>query len=380
MSDTTNQNSSIPEPEPDPLPQREGAIPEGVPLETAWHTGDLDRGAGSPNHAHLARPGASTLPAGLQALHRRQRCQQPSEPAPLRVAELYAGIGGFSLGFETLGASTVFASERDPAARKTFEANFHQRYPRMFGDGQFVGDIAKVAAEDLPKYDVLTAGFPCQPFSEAGARRGFTDTRGTAFFDVVRILEATRPPAFFLENVRGLLTHNGGQTIAVMKALLTDHLGYALHLKVLRACDFGLPQLRPRLFMVGFRRRSTRFSFPSSVPLVITMDDILDGNCHQKVGRTVLASGYHKPFGDRFNWSHYLVDGIVRQIGVAEIRRMQGFPADFVFPVSDAQALRQLGNAVAVAPVAATAREIAMALGRLHPDVQSQPHQRDRAQ
>ncbi|MEV0707389.1 DNA (cytosine-5-)-methyltransferase [Nocardia aurea] len=181
------------------------------------------------------------------------------------MAELYAGIGGFSLGFETLGASTVFASESNPAARKTFETNFHHRYPRMFGDGHFVGDIRKVDARDLPKYDVLTAGFPCQPFSIIGARRGFDDARGTAFFDIVRILEVTRPAAFFLENVQGLMSHNGGRTLAVIKNLLTDHLGYGLHSKVLRACDFGLPQLRPRLFLVGFRQRRTRFSFPDPV-------------------------------------------------------------------------------------------------------------------
>lgn len=378
MSDIPDHDPSISE--TNPLRQREGTAPEGDHPETTGRTGDLDRMAGGSNHPRLARSGTSALPAGLQALNRSQPCQQPSEPAPLRVAELYAGIGGFSLGFETLGANTVFASESNPAARTTFEANFRQRYPRMFGDGQFAGDLTKVTAEDLPKYDVLTAGFPCQPFSEAGVRRGFTDTRGTAFFDVVRILEATRPPAFFLENVRGLLTHNGGQTIAVMKALLTDHLGYALHLKVLRACDFGLPQLRPRLFMVGFRRRSTRFAFPSPVPLLFTMDDLLGGVCHRKVGRTVLASGYSRPLGSRYNWSHYLVDGIVRQLGIAEMRRMQGFPDDFVFPVSETQALRQLGNAVAVAPVAATAREIAKALGRLRSDVPAQPHQLDRAQ
>ncbi|WP_156371114.1 DNA cytosine methyltransferase [Nocardia arizonensis] len=379
MSDIPTPNPSIPEPEPSP--QRGGAtIPESGPSETIPHTDGSVRGAAAMNHTSPARFHSTALPAGLRALTRRQPCQQPSEPAPLKVAELYAGIGGFSLGFETLGASTVFASESNPAARKTFEANFHHRYPGMFGDGQFVGDIGTVAAEDLPKYDVLTAGFPCQPFSEAGVRRGFTDTRGTAFFDVVRILEATRPPAFFLENVRGLLTHGGGQTIAVMKALLTDHLGYTLHLKVLRACDFGLPQLRPRLFMVGFRRRSTPFSFPEPVPLVITMDDIVGGDCHRKIGWSVLASGYNKPFGVDFGWSHYLVDGVVRQLGIAEIRRMQGFPDDFVFPVSDAQALRQLGNAVAVAPVAATAREIARALGRLRPDVPATRDQRDRTQ
>jgi DNA (cytosine-5)-methyltransferase 1 len=320
------------------------------------------------------QPGQSALPAGLKALTRRQSCQ-PSTPEPLKVAELYAGIGGFSLGFETLGASTVFASESNPAARKTFEVNFHQRYPKMFGDGQFVGDIRKVAARDLPKYDVLTAGFPCQPFSEAGVRRGFGDTRGTAFFDVVRILEATRPAAFFLENVRGLLTHDGGQTVEVMKTLLTDHLGYALHLKVLRACDFGLPQLRPRLFMVGFRRRSTRFSFPSPVPLLTTMDDLLGGNCSSKIGRTVLASGHSRPFGSPYNWSHYLVDGVIRQIGLKEIRRMQGFPDSFAFPVSDAQALRQLGHAVAIAPVAATARQIAAALGYRQSGVSAVAHQ-----
>lgn len=279
------------------------------------------------------------------------------------MADLFAGIGGFHLAFNHVGAQVVFAAENDPVARRTYEANFRSASPELFGAGNFAGDIRAVDASLVPDFDVLCAGFPCQPFSEAGNRRGFADDRGQLFFEVVRLLAAKRPAAFCLENVRGLQTLQGGRTLDTIRRALTEELGYSFHLQVVRACDFGLPQLRPRLFMVGFREPGTPFRFPDPVPLRLSMDDVFGGRCDRAVGYTVLASGWGKPYGVKRAWDAYLVDGQLRRVGVREARLMQGFPAGFVLPDSPTQAMRLLGNAVALPVAAAVAKEIARSLG-----------------
>lgn len=198
---------------------------------------------------------------------------------------------------------------------------------------------------------MLTTGFPCQPFNIAGRRKGFDDERGNAFFDILKIIEAKRPKAYFLENV----TIDRGRTFATMKESL-EALGYSFHWKIVRACDFGLPQYRPRLFMVGFRNRRTPFKFPESTPLVTTMSDILGGYCPKQIGRTLLASGYGGRIGQRMNCTEYLVDGVPHHLTVEEAKAMMGLPSSFTFPVSVSQAFRQLGNSVAIPTVEAVAR------------------------
>ena len=131
----------------------------------------------------------------------------------------------------------------------------------MFSQGNFAEDIMTVNPNDIPDFDILTAGFPCQPFSLAGKQKGFADPRGTIFFEIIRILEAKKPKAFFLENVRNLISHDKGRTFATIRHSL-EALGYSFHFKVVKACDFGLPQYRPRVFMVGFKNKQTQFTFP----------------------------------------------------------------------------------------------------------------------
>lgn len=281
----------------------------------------------------------------------------------LRFADLFAGIGGFHLAFESIGAECVFAAENDPHARETYERNFGHRCPGLFTSGQFTGDIRTVDAETITDFEVLCAGFPCQAFSIAGKRGGFNDPRGTMFFDIARILKAKRPAAFFLENVRGLQSHDGGRTLRIIEHQLTKQLGYSLHMRVIRACDFGLPQLRPRLFMVGFRDPDTPFEWPEPEPLDTSMDDIFDGKCHRPVGRTILTGGNGKRPGVRFNWDGYYVNGELRHLTPHQCLRMQGFPPDFRLPPQVTHARRQIGNAVAVPAVAAVAREIVRSLG-----------------
>jgi DNA (cytosine-5)-methyltransferase 1 len=279
------------------------------------------------------------------------------------VADLFAGIGGFHLAFAQAGAEVVFASENDRHARATYEANFQHHSPKLFASGNFAGDIRAVTSNQIPPFDVLTAGFPCQPFSEAGNRRGFADTRGTLFFEIARILDDRRPRAFFLENVRGITHRDHRHVFETIQSVFTEDLGYSFHWKVIRACDFGLPQLRPRAFMVGFRDPDTPFAFPDPVPLRFTLSDLLGGRTERDVAYTVLASHGGPRFGHP-RWDAYLVDGVEHRLTLDEIRRLQGFPDDFVFPVTPAQAMKQLGNAVAVPAVRATAERLLEALGQ----------------
>ncbi|WP_437770494.1 DNA cytosine methyltransferase [Arthrobacter sp. KNU40] len=284
------------------------------------------------------------------------------EKPPLRFADLFAGIGGFHLAFDRAGAVCVFAADNDTYARKTYETNFAATRPELFAENRFAGDVRTIDTESMPDFDILCAGFPCQPFSIIGHRQGFEDTRGTLFFDIARIIEAKQPTAFFLENVQGLLKHDDGATFATMKSVIEDDLGYSLHYKIVRACDFGLPQLRPRLFMVGFRDPDTPFEFPDPIPLTTTMTDVLGGSVERAIGRTVLVGGRGYRIGHSRNWDGYLLNGVVHRLTVTETAAMQGFPPDFTFPVSTTQAMKQLGNAIAVAAIEATALAMVKAI------------------
>lgn len=276
--------------------------------------------------------------------------------------DLFAGIGGFHLAFHNLGVKCVFVSEWDNAARKTYKKNFEKIAPELFApdtiEQTFAGDITAVLPGNIPDFDIITGGFPCQPFSQAGLKKGFNETRGTLFFDVANIIKEKQPRAFFLENVRGLLTHDGGQTFATIRRVLTEELGYNFFYKVIKASDYGVPQHRPRLFMVGFKDKTIDFEFPEPVKLTMTMDDVFDGKVNKTIGYTLRVGGRGSGIGDRRNWDTYLVDGEVRRLSPKEGLRMQGFPDDFEFPVSETQAMKQLGNSVAVPAIQATAQEI----------------------
>ena len=265
-----------------------------------------------------------------------------------KFIDLFAGIGGFHIALHNLGAECVFASEWDDAARKTYEANFRKISPELFERENFVGDITKIDKSSIPDFDILCAGFPCQPFSQAGRKLGFADTRGTLFFDIEEIIRLKKPKAFFLENVRGLLKHDNGRTFEVIQRTLTEGLGYSLHFAVVKASDHGLPQLRPRLFMIGFRDVNTPFVVPEKRALAYTMSDVMGGQVDRDIGFTLRVGGAQSSIDDRRNWDGYLVDGEVRRVSPDEGKRMQGFPSDFEFPVSKREAMKQLGNSVAI--------------------------------
>jgi len=160
----------------------------------------------------------------------------------------------------------------------------------------------------------LCAGFPCQPFSQAGFKKGFADIRGTLFFDIAEIIRIKQPKAFFLENVRGLYSHDEGRTFETIKKTLTQKLGYSFHHAIVKASDHGLPQHRPRLFMVGFKDLDTEFEFPKTRKLKFTMSDVMKGEVDREIGYTLRVGGKRSPIDDRRNWDGYIVDGEVRRV------------------------------------------------------------------
>lgn len=298
---------------------------------------------------------------------------------PFRFIDLFAGIGGTRLAFEAVGGKCVFSSEWDKDAQITYAANFEET-PH--------GDITKIGAAEIPDFDVLLAGFPCQPFSSIGQREGFMHkTQGTLFYDVLRILKEKRPSAFLLENVVGLVNHDKGNTFAVILQSLNE-LGYSVHHHILDAADYGVPQYRKRIYIVGYDKsrlqRGIAHSWPRKShknafigPFVeqgITdrsiskhlqeaylwkLDDgrpeVIDRRSKIKV-KTLVAS-YHKI--QRLTGT-FVKDGPtgLRLLTNNECKAIMGFPKSFKFPVSRMQVYRQLGNSVAVPVVTAIAIEM----------------------
>lgn len=281
-----------------------------------------------------------------------------------KFIDLFAGIGGFHLAMHRLGGECVFASEIDTFARQTYQHNFQKISPNLFENGLYNDDIRNIMPEEIPDFDVLCAGFPCQPFSQAGQKRGFEDNhkseRGNLFFAIAEILEVKKPKAFFLENVTGLIQHDNGKTFKIIQQILEKELGYSFYYQVVKASDYGLPQLRPRVFIIGFRDDSflKGFNFPAKTPLKFTMSDVWGGHCDRQLGFTIRIGGRGSDITDRRNWDAYLVDGVVRKLSYIEARMMQGFPEDFEFPVSPTQAIKQLGNSVAVDAVQAVGNNV----------------------
>uniref|UniRef100_UPI00404B7144 DNA cytosine methyltransferase n=1 Tax=Flavobacterium sp. TaxID=239 RepID=UPI00404B7144 len=317
-----------------------------------------------------------------------------------KFIDLFAGIGGFRLALQNLGGKCVFTSEWDKYSKQTYKANF--------GEVPF-GDITKneTKAYIPDNFDVLCAGFPCQAFSIAGRRGGFEDTRGTLFFDVAEIIKKKQPKAIFLENVKGLRSHDKGKTLATILNVLREDLNYFVpEPQILNAKDFGVPQNRERIFIVGFRKDLgiSDFQYPTPTNKNSVLEDILEN--HEVSVKYYLSTTYlqtlknhrqrHENKGNGFGYEIIPNDGKanavvcggmgrernlvyderltnfkpvtnitgkvnrenIRKMTPREWARLQGFPDDFKIVVSDAQAYKQFGNSVAVPAIQATAQKI----------------------
>ena len=277
-----------------------------------------------------------------------------------RFIDLFCGIGGFHQALHSLGGECVMSCDIDASARDTYVRNYASWMPKIVKD--FPSDITKVDEKLIPDFDILCAGFPCQPFSQAGHKKGFSDAgRGNLFFDIMRIVDEKRPRVLFLENVRHLVRHDNGKTFSRIQKEIEQR-GYSFSWKVIKASEFGLPQHRPRVYMVCFDKSLvtnwSQFEFPQAIPLVKTMSDIFGGKVPRTVGFTLRVGGRKSPLGDRRNWDGYLVDGKERRIGPKEGKEMMGFPASFQFEVSETAIMKQLGNSVAVPVIFHIAQKI----------------------
>lgn len=326
----------------------------------------------------------------------------PPSPKPkFTFIDLFAGIGGIRLAYQNLGGKCLFTSEWNNPAKKTYEANF--------GEVPF-GDITKIPENEIPKHDILLAGFPCQPFSIAGVSKknalgrahGFLDeTQGTLFFDIARIIVSKRPKAFMLENVKNLVSHDKGKTFKVISKTLRE-LGYSIHFKVLDSKHF-VPQHRERIIIVGFDNKifdgKELFEFPKLPEPSHTVNEILDQNPDSKYTLTENLWKYlqnyaikHKAKGNGFGFGLVDLNGITRTISARyykdgsealipqtgnrprrltprECARLQGYPDTFIYPVSDMQAYKQFGNSVTVPLIQAVGKEVVKTLLRNHENI-----------
>lgn len=311
----------------------------------------------------------------------------------LTTIDLFAGIGGIRIGFEKAGFETLFANDFEPFCRATYDLNFSS-VPLT------VADIAKVKSSSLPSFDILLGGFPCQPFSIAGYRRGFLDTgRGDLFFEIIRILRDKKPQAVFLENVKNMKMHDKGRTFSIISEALGD-LGYHIKAEVLNSMKYGnVPQNRERIYIVGFKnkKQADAFEFPKPIPLTKSVADLLDSEADEKYYYRKGHPYYKelikamKSHNTVYQWRRVYVrenkKGVcptltanmgtgghnvplivngkgIRKITPRECARLQGFPESYKIPkdIPDTKLYKQFGNSVTVSVIERIARQIRKAL------------------
>lgn len=294
--------------------------------------------------------------------------------------DLFAGIGGFRLALESLGAQCLYSNEWDPNAQEVYTKNFHDT-PE--------GDITKVNEDTIPAHDILCAGFPCQAFSISGNQQGFNDSRGTLFFDVARIVNRKQPKIVLMENVKNFATHDHGNTLNVVKSTM-EELGYTFTYRILNAADYGVPQKRERIYMVCFRNdlKLNGFQYPEPIPLTHHVEDLLIQDEEEisnlyvhrqdiQYNNTIDDTYSDKPIrlgivgkgrqGERIystkgiaitlsaygggafaKTGGYLVNGEPRRLHPRECARLMGYPDSYKISTSNTQAYKQFGNSVVV--------------------------------
>ena len=315
--------------------------------------------------------------------------------------DLFAGIGGFRIAFESVNASCVFSAEIDKHACLTYKLNFN--------DDSF-NDVSKINSKNIPDFDILCAGFPCQPFSIAGQRKGFQDTRGTLFFDIERIIRDKKPKAFILENVKGLVSHDNGNTLKTILNTLSssingvkndnlfeNNLDYNVYYQVINSKDYGVPQNRERIYIIGFKNQDIKFNFPNKlidkIDLKTILSDDITGSEISEIAKFNIKNNLknHKKYDEIKNQELLLAYEIrkskctfrfdnlsptltakmgtggnnvpvlvnqMRKLTTRECLRIQGFPDTYKIEPNKAQSYKQIGNSVSVPVIKLLAREI----------------------
>ena len=322
-----------------------------------------------------------------------------------KFIDLFSGLGGFRIAFENNSCTCVFSSEIDKYARETYKDNFGE-YPS--------GDISTIETKDIPDHDILCAGFPCQPFSIGGKRLGFEDSRGTLFFEVARILRDKQPKAFILENVRGIVNHDGGKTLSTIENILLD-LGYNFAYKTMNALEYGIPQNRDRWYCVGFRKDlgisidsinecDIHFSFPKKCDLLFELEDIIENNVsgYDSTAKAIENINIHLPkyieskglnkdrliianeirpsrcsfknngtvpcFTAKMGTGGNNIPVIVnynRKLTERECLRLMGFPDSYIIKPNNQQTYKQIGNSIIVPIISSIANEIVKVLDKV---------------
>jgi DNA (cytosine-5)-methyltransferase 1 len=321
------------------------------------------------------------------------------EKSVFKFIDLFAGIGGFHLAMHNQGGECVFASEWDKYARQTYEENFKEISPELFIGNKYNWDINDVDPEEIEDFDILCAGFPCQPFSIAGKREGFNDTRGTLFFNIENIISVKRPKVVLLENVKNLVSHDKGRTFNTIITNLEDKLGYKVYSKVLNSATCAnIPQNRERIFIIGFDPNQVEnhadFKFPENKPLKRTIHSIID---HKRQSSDLYYKENHKYYPELaktivsrdtiYQWRRVYVrenksfvcptltanmgtgghnvplvldDYGIRKLSPKECLAFQGFPENFKLPknMANSHCYKQAGNSVVVAVIEEIAKQI----------------------
>lgn len=317
----------------------------------------------------------------------------------IKYIDLFCGIGGIRLGMDKAGFNCVFSSDINKECQRTYAENFNE---------EPAGDITKINEQEIPDHNILCAGFPCQPFSISGKQKGFEDTRGTLFFDICRILKEKKPETVFLENVKHLVNHNGGHTLQTIIEKLED-LGYVVSWKVLNASDFGVPQNRERIIIIGHKEKAFDFNKLKTTerkPLIDFLDkegnfEFMDekdytlienpkkqeqsglifvgyrnkairkagvkpgtehlSRVHKQPNRIYSAMGIHPTLPSQESSGRYFIllpDNRVRKLTLNECWRIMGFPNDYKKVSSTVEQYKQLGNSVCVPMIEEIAKEI----------------------
>jgi len=267
---------------------------------------------------------------------------QIKEDGKMKFIDLFCGIGSFHYSFKKFNWECIMACDIDKAVKETYKENYGI-LP--------LGDITEIEPKNIPNYDILCAGFPCQPFSQCGQHKGFDDKRGTLFFNIMKFVEYHKPKIIILENVQGLLNHDGGKTFDRIKIDI-ETANYTITYKVIKCSDYGLPQMRKRLIIVGIRNDTELIKHIDKLldfdeyKKETTLTELLGKNFEKKTAYTIRCGGKNSPIDDKHNWDGYMVDGKEYRLTKEDCLKIQGFNADFKLCGNNKDQWKQLGNTI----------------------------------